>query len=180
MTGNRRVRDKAPGYSSLTRATIKPPWAMSAPNSHFRRSAFTASMLALVSCRKASMSALTAAISALVAEVGVEEGDVLLGEGFCLLLGEAAFGQALDEAMGVEGDGFDHALIVATPPARDKENRASDRGRRFCEKTIAATWRQGHEPARSRLVLAPESLYVGFMDHHKPFKQVPSGGRIGW
>ena len=36
---------------------------------------------------------------------------MLFGEGFGLLIGEAAFGQALHEPMSVEGDGFDHDLI---------------------------------------------------------------------
>ena len=36
--------------------------------------------------------------------------------------------------------------------------------------------RQGSEPARSRLVLRFESLYVGFMDRHGPRKHAPSGG----
>ena len=49
-------------------------------------------------------------------EVGVEEGDMLFGQ----LLGEAALGQALDEAMGVEGDGRSHARIKATPSTRDR------------------------------------------------------------
>ncbi len=47
-------------YKSFTSATIRLPWAISAPISHFGRSAFTASMAALVSCRRASMSALVA------------------------------------------------------------------------------------------------------------------------
>ena len=49
-------------------------------------------------------------------KVGVEEGDMLFGQ----LLGEAALGQALDEAMGVEGDGRSHARIKATPSTRDR------------------------------------------------------------
>ena len=41
-------------------------------------------------------------------EVGGEQGDMLVGERLSLLLGEAGAGQALDEAVGVEGDGFRH------------------------------------------------------------------------
>ena len=37
---------KALPYSNFTKATISPPWAISAPNIHFSKSAFTASMRA--------------------------------------------------------------------------------------------------------------------------------------
>ena len=57
-------------------------------------------------------------------EVGVEEGDMLFGEGLGLPLGEAVLGQALDEAMGVESDSFGHTPIIAIPPGPDKDNRS--------------------------------------------------------
>ncbi len=40
--------------------------------------------------------------------------------------------------------------------------------------------RRACESVDSRLVLVPESLYVGFMDRHKYRKNAPSGGRNGW
>ena len=46
------------------------------------------------------------ATSALVARFGVEQGDMLVGQRLGLLLGEAAVGQALDEAVGIERDGL--------------------------------------------------------------------------
>ncbi len=59
------------GGGSLTKATIRPPWAISAPKGDFTRSAFTASMAALVSCRKVSMPASTLAMSALVTRLAL-------------------------------------------------------------------------------------------------------------
>lgn len=41
------------GLENLTKATIKSPRATSAPESHFTRSAFAASMVAWFSCRRA-------------------------------------------------------------------------------------------------------------------------------
>ncbi len=49
---------------------------------------------------------------------------MLFGQGLRLLLGEAALRQALDEAVGVEGDGLGHAPIIGSPPVRDKDHRA--------------------------------------------------------
>ena len=46
--------------------------------------------------------------------------------------------------------------------------------------SIAATRRQGYESVNSRLVLVPESLYVGFMDRNNPPKNASSGGRNRW
>ena len=45
---------------------------------------------------------------------------MLFGERLRLLLGEAALGQSLDEAMSVEGDGLGHDLMIAISPAEDK------------------------------------------------------------
>ena len=56
----------------------------------------------------------------------------------------------------------------------------SDRGLGSSEKTIAAVRRQGCKTVDSRLVLVPESLYVGIMDRHKYRKHAPYGGRNGW
>ena len=48
---------------------------------------------------------------------------MLFGESLGLFLGEAALGQALDEAMSVESGSLGHASIITTPPARDKDNQ---------------------------------------------------------
>ena len=53
-------------------------------------------------------------------EVGIKEGDMLFGEGLSLFLGEAALGQAFDEAMSVKGNGLGHVSIIATRPTWGK------------------------------------------------------------
>ena len=49
-------------------------------------------------------------------EVGIEQGDMLVGQ----RLGEAAVGQALDEAVGIERDGLRHGGIIGAAKAPDK------------------------------------------------------------
>ena len=100
---------------SLTRATIRPPWAISAPNSDFTSSAFAASMAALVSCRRASMSALTAGVSALVPRLALRRATCSSARVSACFSGEAALGKAFDEAMSVESDGLGHGSVPPTP-----------------------------------------------------------------
>ncbi len=47
---------------------------------------------------------------------------MLLGQGLRLLLREAALRQALDEPVGVEGDGLAHVQIIGIPPGLDKKD----------------------------------------------------------
>ena len=56
-------------------------------------------------------------------EVCVEKGDMFFGERLDLPFGEAALGQTPDLAISVERDGLRHGPIIATRPARDKDNR---------------------------------------------------------
>lgn len=55
------------------------------------------------------MSASMAAKSALAARLALRMATCLFGQRLRLLLREAALGQALDEAVGIEGDGLGHA-----------------------------------------------------------------------
>ena len=63
-------------------------------------------------------------------EVAVEQGDMLLGQGLGLLLGETALRQSLDEAVGIERDGLGHAPIIGSIGVLDKDLAPLGRGRR--------------------------------------------------
>ena len=56
---------------------------------------------------------------------------MLFGQGLGLAFGKAALRQALDESVGIEGDGFGHGWIIGIVPAGGKGRRCRNpvRGR---------------------------------------------------
>ena len=85
-------------------ATIRPPWAISAPIIHLRRSALTAAISPLQAGLDLGDLDRDARNVGLGGQIGVEQGDLLFRQGFGLAFGEAALGRALDETVGVERD----------------------------------------------------------------------------
>ena len=136
-------------YRSFTSATISPPWTISAPNSHFRRSTFIASirastlamsarvswrsvsmpasilaMPALISWRSASMPTSIRAASAVVARLALSRATCSSARVSACFSVEPLSVQALHEAVSIERDGLGHAPMIGTVRTLDKDDRA--------------------------------------------------------